>query len=264
MAAATMKRISSGRSTGDGSWRETGSPPVRRRSASRASSWFSRIVGSATFFVGNAANLTRARRNSAAGRPDRRCDGTASIRFSRSLTTDWSYLFDRLTDAATGALVYSNTIVRLRIGDQFTRVLSLRAIVRYNRLSVDAREDVARSAAQYELRHPAHVFDVARHGAVRRRELELRAREHRMAAVHEDVVSAATLIAALKGPRHTYRGAERAAPHAAQPFRLRMVTGPTACATRAISAVSPMSAFPTNAAARIEMDSSRMRAGTNE
>ena len=67
------------------------------------------------------------------------------------------------------------------------------------------------------------------------------------------------------GRRFNYqRGAERAAPHAAQPFRLRMVTGPTACATRAISAVSPMSAFPTNAAARIAMDSSRMRAGTNE
>jgi len=113
---------------------------IDRYGANFSSSWFSRIVGSATFFVGNAANLTRARRNSAAGRPDRRCDGTASIRFSRSLTTDWSYLFDRLTDAATGALVYSNTIVRLRIGDQFTRVLSLRAIVQYKRLSVDARE----------------------------------------------------------------------------------------------------------------------------
>jgi len=113
---------------------------IDRYGANVSSSWFSRIVGSATFFAGRAANLTPAVAIPPPAGRIADATATASIRFSRSLTTDWSYLFDRLIDAATGALVYSNTIVRLRIGDQFTRALSLRAIVQYNTLSVDARE----------------------------------------------------------------------------------------------------------------------------
>jgi hypothetical protein len=113
---------------------------IDRYGANFSSSWFSHVVGSATFFAGNAPNLTPAA--SIPPPPGRIVDATAtaSVRFSRSLTTDWSYLFDRLNDAATGRLVYSNSIVRLRIGDQFTRALSLRAIVQYDTLTVDMRE----------------------------------------------------------------------------------------------------------------------------
>ena len=35
--------------------------------------------------------------------------------------------------------MYSNGIARVRVGDQFTRALSLRGIVQYNTLSVDPR-----------------------------------------------------------------------------------------------------------------------------
>jgi len=58
---------------------------------------------------------------------------------SRALTVDCSYLFDRLNDAASDRAVYSNGIARVRVGDQFTRALSLRGIVQYDTLSIDPR-----------------------------------------------------------------------------------------------------------------------------
>ena len=113
---------------------------VNRYGAEFSTSGSTRIVGSASCFAGDSVNLTpRAGRLPPAGRIAD-ATATASIRLSDSLTTDWSYLFDRLVDAATGRHVYASSIVRVRIGDQFTRALSLRAIVEFNRLEVDTAQ----------------------------------------------------------------------------------------------------------------------------
>jgi hypothetical protein len=63
--------------------------------------------------------------------------GTASLRLTRALTSDWSLPFDRLSDRESGRVIYSNAITRLRLGNQFTRATSLRMIVQHTRLDVD-------------------------------------------------------------------------------------------------------------------------------
>jgi len=47
-------------------------------------------------------------------------------------------LFDRLRDAESGQMVYSDQITRLRLGHYVTRALAWRAIVQYNQLAVDS------------------------------------------------------------------------------------------------------------------------------
>lgn len=51
---------------------------------------------------------------------------------------DVSSLFDELRDRASGDLVYANAITRIRVGQQFTRAAALRAIVEYDRLTVNS------------------------------------------------------------------------------------------------------------------------------
>jgi hypothetical protein len=102
-----------------------------------ATALFPRLLGSASFFAGDAPNITPA--GDARPQAGRVADVTTtlSIRLSHALTVDCSYLFDRLNDTASERTVYSNGIARVRVGDQFTRALSLRGIVQYNTLSVD-------------------------------------------------------------------------------------------------------------------------------
>jgi len=104
-----------------------------------ATAFFPRVLGSASFFAGDAPNITPA--GDAQPQAGRVADATAtlSIRLSRALTVDCSYLFDRLNDTASDRIVYSNGIARVRVGDQFTRALSLRGIVQYDTLSIDPR-----------------------------------------------------------------------------------------------------------------------------
>ena len=105
-----------------------------------------RIIGSGTFFAGDAVNLTPSPASVAlsgqTAPAGRIADATtsATVRLSSSLMLDVSYLFDRLRDSASGRVVYSNRIVRFRLGEQFTRALALRAIVQYTSLATDAAE----------------------------------------------------------------------------------------------------------------------------
>ena len=116
---------------------------MREASVSRAGLTFTsallpRVIGSGGFFVGDAPNLTPTIED---GPQDGRLsDATAAvtIRMSRSLMLDVSYLFDRLRDVRAGGVVYANNIARVRMGEQFTRSAALRAIVQYNQLTVDS------------------------------------------------------------------------------------------------------------------------------
>jgi hypothetical protein len=104
-----------------------------------ATALFPRVLGSATFSAGDAPNITPAGDFQPQAGRVADVTTTLSIRLSRALTVDCSYLFDRLNDTASERTVYSNGIARVRVGDQFTRALSLRGIVQYNTLSVDPR-----------------------------------------------------------------------------------------------------------------------------
>ena len=110
--------------------------------ASRAGATFTsailpRVIGSGAFLAGDAPNI--APRRPFAPSDGRVIDATASatIRVTRSLMLDVSWLYDRLRDPASGADAYSNSITRVRVGEQFTRALALRAIVQYNALTVN-------------------------------------------------------------------------------------------------------------------------------
>src|SRR5207244_4302887 len=67
----------------------------------------------------------------------RLADATASatMRVTNSLMVDVSWLYDRLRDPRSAAEAYANSITRVRVGEQFTRALALRAIVQYNALT---------------------------------------------------------------------------------------------------------------------------------
>ena len=111
---------------------------VSRGGITFTSSILPRVVGLATFFAGNAPNITTAAGPRApAGRI---VDATAAVtgRVSPSLMVDVSYLIDRLRDVESGQPVYTNAITRVRLNEQFTRAFALRAIVQYNDLTADA------------------------------------------------------------------------------------------------------------------------------
>jgi hypothetical protein len=116
---------------------------VSRAGATFTSAILPRIIGSATFFAGEAPNLTPVHESARDGRLVD-ASAAATVRLSRSLMLDVSYLFDRLRDAQSGGDVYSNTIVRIRVGEQFTRAASLRTIVQRNQLTADARQTLLR------------------------------------------------------------------------------------------------------------------------
>ena len=110
--------------------------------ASRAGATFTsailpRVIGAGTFLAGDAPNI--APPHPLAPSDGRLIDATASatIRVTRSLMLDVSWLYDRLRDPALRADAYSNSITRVRVGEQFTRALALRAIVQYNALTVN-------------------------------------------------------------------------------------------------------------------------------
>lgn len=90
-----------------------------------------------TLFVGDSRNLTPAGGLQPQLGQLVNATATTSVRLSPSLTLDYSYLFDRLHDSATKHSFYANHIHRLRIGQFFTRALSLRSIVQYTDLAVD-------------------------------------------------------------------------------------------------------------------------------
>jgi uncharacterized protein DUF5916 len=111
--------------------------PADRAGMDFSTAAFRRIVGSMSWFRGHAANLTPVpgalpQRGAVAD-----ANLTVSLRVTRALTVDGSYLNDRLQIAGSPRPAYSNNIVRLRAGDQFSRALALRAIVQYSSLSVD-------------------------------------------------------------------------------------------------------------------------------
>ena len=111
---------------------------VGRAGVTFTSAILPRVIGAGSFFVGDAPNIAPA-----GGVPvadGRIADATASatVRLSNALMLDVSYLFDRLDDAASPQPIYVTAITRIRLGEQFTRALALRAIVQYNRLTVDS------------------------------------------------------------------------------------------------------------------------------
>jgi len=117
-------------------------PTLLEAGASRAGATFTsailpRVIGSGSFFAGDAPNIAPAR--DAAPSDGRLVDATASatMRVTDSLMVDVSWLFDRLRDPRSSATAYSNAITRVRVGEQFTRALALRAIVQYNALAVN-------------------------------------------------------------------------------------------------------------------------------
>jgi hypothetical protein len=97
-----------------------------------------RLLGRSSFIVGDAPNLTPP--GGTAPPTSRITDATvaATIRISRSMMIDASYLFDQLLDARQGHVAYSNRIWRFRLAEQFTRALAVRAIIQYKELLVDA------------------------------------------------------------------------------------------------------------------------------
>jgi hypothetical protein len=117
---------------------------VGRSGATFTSSMFPRVVGSGTFFAGKAPNITPA--SGVLPMTGRVVDATATltVRVTSSLMVDVSYLLDRLRQEAVERPVYVNTISRVRVGEQFTRALALRAIVQYNQLDVDATQSALR------------------------------------------------------------------------------------------------------------------------
>jgi hypothetical protein len=116
---------------------------VSRAGATFTSAALPRIIGSAALFAGRAPNLTPVNADPSEGRI---VDATASVtvRLSRSLMLDLSYLFDRLRDSHGGA-IYANTITRVRVGEQFTRAASLRAIVQWNELNAESTRTALQS-----------------------------------------------------------------------------------------------------------------------
>jgi Domain of unknown function (DUF5916)/Carbohydrate family 9 binding domain-like len=99
-----------------------------------------RLIGTATFFAGRAPNIEPAVEGPPTAGNIVDATATGTLRLSHAVMVDLSYLLDTLHDAKTGAPVYVNTITRVRIGDQFTRALALRAIVQYNSLSTSPSE----------------------------------------------------------------------------------------------------------------------------
>src|SRR5206468_8917622 len=97
-----------------------------------------RLIGSAAMFVGDATNLTPAAPGTFPSGRIANATATTSIRLSRALMLDVSYLFDRLRDTASRRVVYSNNITRVRVAEYFTRAVALRAIVQYNQLAVNS------------------------------------------------------------------------------------------------------------------------------
>jgi len=63
---------------------------------------------------------------------------TAEVHASPRLTLATSYLLQRLTAPATGARIFSDQIARAKLTYQFSRALSARAIVQYDRLLADS------------------------------------------------------------------------------------------------------------------------------
>jgi hypothetical protein len=115
-----------------------------RAGLSFSTAMLTHLIGSTTFFVGNATNLTPT--TFLKPSPGHVLDATAtlSIRISSAFTLDGSYLVDRLEDARTRRTVYSNGIIRMRLANQFSRALSARAIVQYDRLTVNPSETLLR------------------------------------------------------------------------------------------------------------------------
>jgi Domain of unknown function (DUF5916) len=108
---------------------------VSRAGLTFTSAILPKVIGSGTFFAGRAPNITPPA--GFAPTDGRIADATASatIRLTSSLMVDVSYLWDRLRDAGVDAPTYVNRITRVRVGEQFTRALALRAIVQYNQLT---------------------------------------------------------------------------------------------------------------------------------
>jgi hypothetical protein len=105
-----------------------------------------RLIGSASGFVGDGVNLTPT--GAIVPSAGRLTDAMASatIRASRSLMIDISQLFDQLRDSRTTRVVYVSNISRIRVGEQFTRALAVRAIIQYNQLAVDPSSTTLRAS----------------------------------------------------------------------------------------------------------------------
>ena len=119
--------------------RELTDTGATRRGLTLTSAIWPRVIGAVTFFSGEATNL--APPPGVAPPPGRIVDATvtATVRMSRSLMVDSSYLVDQLRESRSGRVAYVNNIVRLRVADQVTPALAIRTIVQYNQLAVDER-----------------------------------------------------------------------------------------------------------------------------
>lgn len=112
---------------------------ANRRGFTVTSAIWPRVIGAITFFAGDAANLTP--KANVAPPAGRIVDATvtATLRLSRSLMVDTSYLVDQLREVQSDRVAYVNNIVRVRVAEQFTPALAIRTIVQYTQLAVDER-----------------------------------------------------------------------------------------------------------------------------
>ena len=110
---------------------------VSRAGLTFTSAILPRVIGTATWFAGSAPNITAPASTVPTGRIVD-ATATATVRLSPSLMLDLSCLLDRLRESESAAPAYTNTILRVRVNEQFTRALALRAIVQYNDLTTDA------------------------------------------------------------------------------------------------------------------------------
>jgi len=115
--------------------RETVDTRADRRGFDFVTNATKRVIGSLSLSQGDGINLTPA--SGTVPEAGRLLDitATASVRFSRALTADATYLLDRLSSQTSADRIYTDHIYRLRLTDQFTRAWSTRAIVRYDDLA---------------------------------------------------------------------------------------------------------------------------------
>ena len=90
---------------------------ANRRGFTVTSARWPHVIGAATFVAGDATNL--APQTHLAPAAGRIVDATmtVTIRLSRSLMVDTSYLVDQLRDVQFDRVVYVNNIVRVRVAE---------------------------------------------------------------------------------------------------------------------------------------------------
>jgi hypothetical protein len=97
-----------------------------------STSFLKQIALSGEYSIGKGINFVPPSKSSPYSADASIINGTLSVRPRTSLTVDNTYLLTRLVEPRSGRAVFNDHILRSKWNYQFTRALSLRAIVQYN------------------------------------------------------------------------------------------------------------------------------------